>query len=327
MRNEDIKVKQQNELLINPKFYPLIWVVVAFCAFVRAFYQTYEAVLNTDNIAIGIYNGLVSFVIGGASYAFLILFMCYFLYYLGARRGLRAIPQKDFTYITMIFVAIAWFISGMVNLFSFIEPALVYCNIFTTEFVAMTVSLALMFFLVFVPNYLNPKQAEKHFKFYGKIYVIFNSVVYILGAIGILSCITVAEDPALLAQMDNVYYTINGTDIPIAVLFEYYSYAKTGMEISAYIAMALSVLMIVAYFVLAYMLKIKAKDFKEEVKPENMEGIFFTDGKNFYTVDDIKNGSFGAGQGNPFGGDAPKGSENPFDDDDKDDKVFDEFDI
>lgn len=326
MRNENIKTRQQGELLINPKFYPLIWVVIVFCSFVRSFYQTYTQILNTDNIALGIYNGLLSFVIGGASYAFLILFLSYFLYGMGARRGLRAIPRKDFTYIIMIFVSIAWFVSGMINLFSFIDPALMYCNILTAEPVLLTVSLAIMFFMVLVPNYLNPKQAEKYFKFYGTIYVIVTSAIYILGAIGILSCITVANDPALLAEMDNVYYTINGQDVPIAVVFEAYAFAKTGMEISAYIAIVWSVLMIVAYFVLANMLKNKAKDFKEEVKPENMDGIFFTDGKNFYTVDDIKNGKFGGGQGNPFG-DTPKGNDNPFDDDSKDDKVFEEFDI
>ena len=326
MENEQIKVKivNQNNLKINPKFYPLIWVVMVFCAFVRSFYQIYSTYSELDNIAIAIYYSLIDLVVGGGSNAVFILLVSYILYNMGAKRGLRAIPKKDFTYLVMIFVAVAWFVSGMINLFSFLEPALLYCNIFTGDFVAMTVSMALMFFLVFVPQYLNPKQAEKHFNFYGKIYVIFNSVVYIMGAMGILLCIIIAEDPELLAQMGHVYYSVNGVDIPIAELFEMYAFARLGMKISAYIAIAVSVIMIVAYFVLSNMLKNKAKDFKEEVKPENMDGVFFTDGKNFYTVDDVRNGNFG---GNPFGGTPQNG--NPFDDDndDKNDKVFDEFDI
>jgi hypothetical protein len=76
--------------------------------------------------------------------------------------------------------------------------------------------------------------------------------------------------------------------------------------------------MIVAYFVLANVLTNKAKDFKEEIKPEIMEGIFFTDGKNFYTVEDLKNGKMGV---NP--------DKNPFDDDDDngDGPVFEELDF
>ena len=337
MKNENMKTeqtkhsRQPGEPLINPKFYPLVWFVVVFCAFVRSFYQIYATYSQFTNIAMSIYYGLVELFVGGGSSAVLILLLSYILYNMGARRGLRAVPKKDFTYLVMIFVSIAWFVSGMINLFSFLDPAVFYCNIFTGDFVAMTVSMALMFFLVLVPNYLNPKQAELHFNFYGKIYVIFNSVVYILGAIGVLSCIAIANDPALLAEFGNVYYSIDGNDIPISELFATFEFAKKGMEISAYISIALAVLMIVAYFVLSYMLKNKAKDFNEDEIPHHTDGIYFTDGKNFYTVDDIKNGRFdGNTGGNPFGDGNPtsKGNENPFDDDDEgDDKIFEEFDI
>ncbi len=327
MENEQIKVKIANQNkapLINPKFYPLVWVALILCAFVRSFYQLYTTYIQIDNIALALYYALGDLVLGGGVSSLFVVVASHFLYAMGAKRGMRAIPKNDFTYLVMIFVAVAWFVSGVINLFSFIEPALMYCNVFTGDIVAMTVSMALMFFLVFVPKYLNPKQAERCFNFYGKIYVIFNSVVYIMGAMGILLCIIIAEDPELLAQMGHVYYSVNGVDIPIAELFEMYAFARLGMKISAYIAIAVSVIMIVAYFVLSNMLKNKAKDFKEEVKPENMDGIFFTDGKNFYTVDDVRNGNFG---GNPFGGTPQNG--NPFDDDndDKNDKVFDEFDI
>lgn len=321
MENEEVKVKvinQNNQLKINPKYYPVIWIVMIFCSFVRNFYQSYMIFMQTSNVALGLYNGLIDFVIGGGSSAVLILVLTTLLYHMGARRGMRAIPQKDFIYTTMIFVSIAWFVTGMINMFSFLEPAMQYCNIFTTDIAVMTVSLALMFFLVFVPNYLNPKQAERHFKFYGKIYVIYNAVVYIFGAMGVLSCIAIADDPALLSQLDNVYYSNYGTDIPIKDLFEMFAFAKEGMMISSYISIGLAVAMIVAYFVLANVLTNKAKDFKEEIKPEMMEGIFFTDGKNFYTVEDLKNGKMGV---NP--------DKNPFDDDDDngDGPVFEELDF
>ena len=319
MKNEEINIKKENGMIINPKFYPLVWIVLIIASFFKNFYQIYFETTGYESVLVKVYYGFVSFIVNGGSGAVLVFLLAMIVHSMGARRGLLHIPRNEFIYVTMTFMSVAWFVVGVANLFSFLDPAVLYCNVFTTEPAVITVAMALMFFLVLSPRYLNPKQAHRNFAFYGKLYVIFNAIVYIMGGVGVLSCIAIADDPALLQQMSNVYYTTVSGDIPIAKLFEMYSFAKLGMEISAYITLALAVGMIVAYFVLANMLKTKAKDFKEEVKPENMEGIYFTDGKNFYRVDDLKNNPFGAD-------DAP--DKNPFDDDDKgDDKVFEEFDL
>ena len=330
MADEQVKVKiarQNNDLKINPKYYPLIWVAFVFSALIKDFYGLYQTVAQYDNVAMAIYSAVMNAVFSGGTSAVLTFFVASILYNMGKKRMLFQIPKKDFIYTVMIFVSIGWFVSGIINAFSFLAPEIQYCTTLTAEPAIMTVSLAVMFFKVFVPNYLNPKQARRHFEFYGKIYVIFNAVVLALGAFGVWSFLMVASDPEMLAQMDVYYATASGESISLTELFEIYSFAKIGMEVSAWIAVALAVGMVIAYFVFLSKLKKEASNFTGE--EFGMDGIVFTDGKNFYTVDDLKNGKMstnGAPQ-NPFGENPPSG--NPFDDDDNDgdDKVFEEFDI
>ena len=315
----NVNINPNNNLKINPKFYPLIWVALVLAYFVNNFYSVFVSYESSPSVWLAILSGLIDVVISCGLSALIIYLVSSFLWTLGARKGLRVIPRQDFKYIIMIFVAIATFVNGIVNTFSFIEPAIEMCLPFAVNIVTSTIAFALMFFLVLVPNYLNPRQASRYFNYYGKIYVIWTVVLNVFSSVMFLTFFDILEDPELLATFDNVYYTTaTGESMAIAEFGQLLEYAIPGMKVSMYINLAVCVLMVVAFIVLDKQLKNKAKDFKEEEKP-NMDGVIFTDGKNFYTMDDLKNGNFGA-DANPFADNNPK-------EDDKDEKVFDEFDL
>lgn len=312
----NININPNNNLKINPKFYPLIWAALIFAYFVNSFYGVFVAYEPSSSVWLAVLYGLVDVVITCGLNAVLIYLVSSILWSFGARKGLIAIPRQDFKYITMIFTAFATLTNGIINTFSFIEPVIEMCVPFAVNIVTSTVAYALMFFLVLAPQYLNPKQASRYFNFYGKIYLIYTVVVNVFASVMFLTFFDILEDPELLALFDNVYYsTATGESMTIAELGQMLGYAIEGMKVAMYINLAVCALMIVAFAVLDKYLKNKAKDFKEE-KP-SMDGVVFTDGKNFYTMDDLKKNGFGV-NGNPFEEDKPE---------DEEEKVFDEFDL
>ena len=312
----NININPNNNLKINPKFYPLIWVALIFAYFVNNFYGVFVAYEPNSSVWLAILYGLVDVVVSCGMSALLIYLVASFLWTLGARKGLIAIPRQDFKYIIMIFVAFATLTNGIINTFSFIEPVIELCVPFAVNIVTSTVAFALMFFLVFIPQYLKPRQASRYFNYYGKIYVILTVVLNVFASVMFLTFFDILEDPELLATFDSVYYTTAaGESMTIAELGQMLEYAIPGMKVSMYINLAVCALIIIAFVVLDKYLKNKAKDFKEE--QPTMDGVVFTDGKNFYTVDDLKKNGFGA-NGNPFAEDEPE---------DQEEKVFDEFDL
>lgn len=312
----NININPNNNLKINPKFYPLIWVALIFAYFVNNFYGVFVAYEPNSSVWLAILYGLVDVVVSCGMSAFLIYLVASFLWTLGARKGLIAIPRQDFKYIIMIFVAFATLTNGIINTFSFIEPVIEFCVPFAVNIVTSTVAFALMFFLVFIPQYLKPRQASRYFNYYGKIYVILTVVLNVFASVMFLTFFDILEDPELLATFDSVYYTTaTGESMTVAEFGQMLEYAIPGMKVSMYINLAVCALIIIAFVVLDKYLKNKAKDFKEE--NPSMDGVVFTDGKNFYTVDDLKKNGFGA-NGNPFAEDEPE---------DQEEKVFDEFDL
>lgn len=312
----NININPNNNLKINPKFYPLIWVALIFAYFVNNFYGVFVAYEPNSSVWLAVLYGLVDVVVSCGMSALLIYLVASFLWTLGARKGLISIPRQDFKYIIMIFVAFATLTNGIINTFSFIEPVIELCVPFAVNIVTSTVAFALMFFLVFIPQYLKPRQASRYFNYYGKIYVILTVVLNVFASVMFLTFFDILEDPELLATFDSVYYTTaTGESMTIAEFGQMLEYAIPGMKVSMYINLAVCALIIIAFVVLDKYLKNKAKDFKEE--NPSMDGIVFTDGKNFYTVDDLKKNGFGA-NGNPFAEDEPE---------DQEEKVFDEFDL
>lgn len=317
MREENIYTNRPSNLKINPKYYPLIWIVAIVCAFFSGIYSTIVTFSQSENIALSIYSMLIDIAVGGGVSALLVWFVALLLYNMGAKRGLRAIPKNDFIYSIMILMSMIYFVSGIVNLFCFIDPIADIYNTFVIV-PALTITLsALMFFLVYVPNYLNPRMAKRYFDYYGKMYVIFNAVIYFLGAFSTLISVEIVTDPGIIEIIKDYYAELVSMSVSVDSFVTMLIESSINFKIAASLSIAITAGMIVAYVVLSKMLTKKAGEFKDDTPSDDMGRVIFTDGTNFYTVDDLKNN-------NPFGAD---GDKNPFEDDNKNDKVFDEFDL
>ncbi|MBO7222134.1 MAG: hypothetical protein J6V37_03680 [Clostridia bacterium] len=317
MREENIYTNRPSNLKINPKYYPLIWIVAIVCAFFSTFYETYTSIALSNSVPLIIYSLLIDMVAGGGISVLLIWLVAVLLFNMGAKRGLRAIPKNDFIYSILILMSIIWFVSGAVNLFCFLDPmASLYNGLVTIPAVTIVLS-ALMFFLVYVPKYLNPRMAKRYFDYYGKMYVIFNGILYFIGALGLLASAEMIENPAVMEMIEEYYVAFSGMSVEMDQVMEMLTTSIVGIKVSAILSCVITAGMIVAYVVLSKMLTKKASEFKDDTPSDDMGRVIFTDGTNFYTVDDLKNN-------NPFGTD---GGKNPFEDDNKNDKIFDEFDL
>ena len=90
MREENIYTNRPSNLKINPKYYPLIWIVAIVCAFFSGIYSTIVTFSQSENIALSIYSMLIDIAVGGGVSALLVWFVALLLYNMGAKRGLRA---------------------------------------------------------------------------------------------------------------------------------------------------------------------------------------------------------------------------------------------
>ena len=316
MREENIYKAQPGNLKINPKYYALIWIVAVVCAFFSGIYSTIQTFIQSENIALTIYSTLIDIAVGGGVNVLLTWLIAMLLYNMGAKRGLRAIPKNDFIYSIMILMSIIWFVSGILGLFCFVDPIADIYNVFVVLPILTTVLSALMFFLVYVPNYLNPRMAKRYFDYYGKMYVIFNAVIYFLSAFSTLISVEIVTNPTIIELIKDYYAELVSMSVSVDSFVTMLIESSINFKIATSLSIAITAGMIVAYVVLSKKLAKSASEYKEEAPSDDMNRVIFTDGTNFYSIEDLKN--------NPFNADASK---NPFEEEKKDDKVFDEFDL
>ena len=94
MREENIYTNRPSNLKINPKYYPLIWIVAIVCAFFSTFYETYTSIALSNSVPLIIYSLLIDMVAGGGISVLLIWLVAVLLFNMGAKRGLRCIKER-----------------------------------------------------------------------------------------------------------------------------------------------------------------------------------------------------------------------------------------
>ncbi len=310
--------KQQNKL--DPKFYPLIWIGLVFATIFNNFYDLYYTFATMEATRLELIYTVSVELLSSVGIPTVLCFLVPTIIYNGGakKRGLIAIPRKDFIYITMIFMIIARVVLGVINIFNFVDENLSLYTMFSLEILIVTLAMYLMYFLVLVPKYhLNDWQKHKTFNYYAKEYIVALGIVYLLSIFSILYLLFVLGDPEIMEILEGggsaISFGVSWEELVIAL--EYYK--------DVFLATCISGL--VLYFValgitigLNFTLKKKAEKYRDEhpaeFVPPTMQGF------NPYGGRVVGNPFEEQGGDNPFGEDM--NSQNPFDENNNDDNPF-----
>ena len=312
---------------VNPKFYPLIWIALIFATLFMNVYAMTTTYSSGDLKGAVLITQLLFDVIGNGLLPCAILYLIASLFYRSlAKRGLLQIPRKDFIYITMLFIAGARVVVGIVRIFSFIDPMLEYYTLLYLDVLVQTVALYLEFFLVLAPKYLNPVQASAHFHGLSKIYTILVGVLTVMVVGGVFLAIEgfkiVLNEGTNVAEFGDIVFTVNGeqlTENDIIVMMELF---EGPLSVVAYVMLGVGIAVVATHFILDYFLGKKAKEYRKthpDATENNFGGGFYANGTNYYTGRPYDGGNqnpFDNG-GNPFAenNDNPFAERNPFGED------------
>lgn len=311
---------------VNPKFYPLIWIALIFATlFINVYAMTTTYSTGELKGAVLITQLLIDVLVNG-------LLPCVFVYVVGAlfyrslaRRGLLQIPRKDFIYVTMLFIAGARFVIGIVRIFSFLDPMMEFYTLLYPDILVQTVALYLEFFLVLAPKYLNPVQASTHFRQLSKIYTILVGVLAVVVLGGVFLAIEgfkiMLNEGTNVAELGDIVFTVNGeqlTENDIIVMMDLF---EGPLSVVAYVMLGVGVAVAATHFILDYLLGKKAKEYRKTHPgtTENNSGTgFYANGTNYYTGRPYEGGNQNPfdNSGNPFdNGGNPFAERNPFGED------------
>ena len=300
---------------VNPKFYPLIWIALIFASLFMNVYAMTTTYSSGDLKGVAIFTQLLYDVLLGGLLPSAILYFIASLFYRSlAKRGLLQIPRKDFIYITMLFIAGARFVIGIVRIFSFLDPMMEFYTLLYLDILVQTVALYLEFFLVLAPKYLNPVQASAHFRQLSKIYTILVGVLAVVVLGGVFLAIEgfkiMLNEGTNVAEFGDIVFTVNGeqlTENDVIVMMDLF---EGPLSVVAYVMLGVGVAVVATHFILDYLLGKKAKEYRKThpgTTENNFGTGFYASGTNYYTAYD-------GGNQNPFdnGGNPYDNSGNPF---------------
>ena len=312
---------------VNPKFYPLIWIALIFASLFMNVYAMTTTYSSGDLKGVAIFTQLLYDVLLGGLLPSAILYLIASMFYRSlAKRGLLQIPHKDFIYITMLFIAGARFVIGIVRIFSFLYPMMEFYTLLYPDILIQTVALYLEFFLVLAPKYLNPVQASAHFHGLSKIYTILVGVLAVVVLGGVFLAIEgfkiMLNEGTNVAEFGDIVFTVNGEQLTENDIIEMMGLFEGPLSVVAYVMMGVGVAVVATHFILDYLLGKKAKEYRKTHPgtTENTFGTgFYANGTNYYTGRPYDGGNqnpFDNG-GNPFAenNDNPFAERNPFGDD------------
>lgn len=163
---------------LDKKYYGWIWAGLILASYFRCAYQLVDVFSAMDSLAVA--QRVMYSILYLLSYGPLPAWLCYccasIFWGMAARRGNRFSSQKDFIYITMLFTMVARVVMGMVEIFALIEPLVFTYTSILLDVTVLSTALYVMYFTVFVKNYMNPKQAYEAFSLYSMIYLVFQGI-------------------------------------------------------------------------------------------------------------------------------------------------------
>ena len=312
---------------VNPKFYPLIWIALIFATLFMNVYAMTTTYSSGDLKGVAIFTQLLYDVILGGLLPCAILYLIASLFYKSlAKRGLLQIPRKDFIYITMLFIAGARFVIGIVRIFSFLSPEIDTYTFIYFDILVQTIALYLEFFLVLAPKYLNPAQKSLHFHQLSTAYTILVGILTLLIVAGVFLAIegykTMLREGTNEVMLGIIRFTVTGEDLTEKDIVELLNLYETTGTVIAYAMLGVGVAVAATHFSLEVVLRKKAKEYRKthpDTTENNFGTGFYANGTNYYTGRPYEGGSqnpFDNG-GNPFAenNDNPFAERNPFGED------------
>lgn len=312
---------------VNPKFYPLIWIALIFASLFMNVYAMTTTYSTGDLKGVAIFTQLLYDVLLSGLLPSAILYLIASMFYRSlAKRGLLQIPRKDFIYITMLFIAGARFIIGIVRIFSFLDPMMEFYTLLYLDILVQTIALYLEFFLVLAPKYLNPAQKSQHFHQLSTAYTILVGILTLLIVAGVFLAIegykTMLREGTNEVMLGIIRFTVTGEDLTEKDIVELLNLYETTGTVIAYAMLGVGVAVVATHFILDYLLGKKAKEYRKThpgTTENNFGTGFYANGTNYYTGRPYDGGNqnpFDNG-GNPFAenNDNPFAERNPFGDD------------
>ena len=326
---------------IAPKYYPWIWLALVVSILFGGVYGLYNNYAGVDLKPASLLTSLaIDILIMGVVPVVFYYVVASIFYRRLAKKGMLDIPRKDFIYFTLLFMAGAEFVLGLIKVFNFVEPTLDLFTLLYTDVIITTVALYLEFFLVLWPKYLNPVQARAHFNVLSKGYTILIAILSVLVLGGLFVMIegleVILEEGGNSSAVGGVTVTVGGEELTPSQVRQLLLMFKGPFSIVAYITAGAGAAVVITHLVLSAWLKKKAAAYRianpSEFAPKQDTTIYYS-GNPFDNMsggnpfaDKNKPNSF-AGD-NPFSDDFGKNEGNPFGDDydnSKDDNPFDEL--
>lgn len=289
---------------LNPKYYLPIWLGLFFATLICNFYDFYSvcaglAAVGSELSRLEVTIYVVEMLFGDIIVpALLCVLFAFIVYQIGFSRYVRCISRKDFIYFVMLFISASRLLMGFVSVFGLLDENVYYC---TTGFLSTLFNAAamlVMFFVVFRRKYhFNPAEESNAFRVWATVFMIGGGIEALIGNGAVL---ILMDSPEFFAEL----YELFGIDLAFA--------DSTALMAGCITGMAVYVAYLVAFIVIGELLKKKARLFTD---PETRGEYYDTHSTAPYTVR--------ADAQDVFGEDSSAGTVG----DDKDDKVFEEFDI
>lgn len=173
---------------INGKWYSLIWVALILSSFMRRAYELYIAYSTIDLITNTIIIDIVTDIIFSGLLPAVLCYLCAsIMINFAYRRRNVFISRNDFIYIAMIFTAAARFIMGFIEIFAILEPAVYSYTSILLDVTVFTAAMFVMYFAVLVPTYkMNDRINYEVYIQFAVIYLVVQGLNTIIPALGII---------------------------------------------------------------------------------------------------------------------------------------------
>lgn len=291
---------------IDKKYSIWIWLGMIFASFVANIYSIYIDALDMAQgvggltIAIEI---IVMILVYGIVPALVTYFVAYVSYIILARRHANYISRTDFCYWIMIFVSAERVLSGIINGFSILSEPM---NIVTTTILDVTLlpcAMLVMYLLIAKLYNFNPVEKRNSFQ-------VLSVIFFVLVGISVLSdnltIVLLASDgeysQELLSYLHELGYNVSALNSDIQVY-------------SSVTAMVIYACWLIADIVLTYVFKKQAGEYQDEDTRDDFFARHPSRNEPYQRRDDV------------YATFEEFGDVVESDDDDKNDSVFDEFDI
>ena len=170
---------------IPAKWHPLIWVMLVVISLFRSAVEVAADIAAAEGAAEIILSLLSAVVFSGGIPALLCYCCGLVLYTMSARRGYFFCHRDDFVYLVMLFTAGSRFVVGVINCFSFLEPAVGIYTSLAADVAVLPAAMFAMYFGVLAPRFMNPRTRADIFAMYGGMFFlllgIFTVITYYTG--------------------------------------------------------------------------------------------------------------------------------------------------